>query len=994
MKNTKLHLAKRFLHLTTLLLLIVTESIAQSPVFLGPCAKAKEPNFEFGPPRTLCYRYSHPDPSEPQPAAFVIGSPGRQFSSQVIAILGSNQLPGIVHVVGNFTIDADFTFGNAVMFISPNVRITVNESRELTLDNAKLFCCNGMWQGIVLELGAIIETDNVTEIEDAWFAIDEPCRGTVMRISNTIFNRNFVGIRVGHWGNVPNCINPILLTNFAVFTGNTFSCTQALNTPTEPVGLAGIQILENANLRIGQNFSAPSTFRDIQFGGLSEATTNTILVSRCNFEGLLNEGIHQESGTLTAQFCNFTNCFANGIHQAFTRNLTVSNCGFIYNGDLDGTATDFHNGIFATQFGMGALVSINNSDFEISHAVADGISSGIYLNGGNDDVSTETRIVISNNDFSVQTGRCIGIYMEGDFANLLPGASSIFNNNFTLFNHNSYAELKGMWLQGEFQRFSIQSNDFFGLQRQDNTLNSTCSLQFFGTGNSFENEISHNIWHIPDLPTTIEAFRRPDLFFSLRISNQDMGSICYNQFFNVAHAGSLNELGHSTYSNNIFGLMAHGPRIESGMIGVQPHQGNRWVFPSIDVDGDGILEPPFDINQVDGYHIRCSGPVAASFFEVHTPQATQLYDVAHPFHPFVIIPDLDNEFFNQTEGTPQECVLDGLLGDVPDMDKWLADGNTSALQGMDEADIWQNQRHLYRLLQADAEYYASYSGFPGFVAQHQNGNIGKFYQINSLLAQSATVSEALASEVSALQQQIADNIEEVDNLDNQLQGESNPATIAALMAAQSNASEGIVSAQGELKNLQTQYDAPRSTYYQQAQSINNSVNAVGIFEANEKAVNQVMLNALINQSGNLTEQDAQMLKGIASQCPKTGGTAVIKARMLLEDCHEDVTDDYTVECEGEFSTQSTLSYAGENSPRNQAVAQTATVFGDDIFLDVLFVEGSRYLLYDLNGRELLSGKLDASLRIQIPSGLAPGVYVCTVAYPSGVTTSQKVVIAR
>jgi hypothetical protein len=213
------------------------------------------------------------------------------------------------------------------MFISPNVRITVNESRELTLDNAKLFCCNGMWQGIVLELGAIIETDNVTEIEDAWFAIDEPCRGTVMRISNTIFNRNFVGIRVVHWGNVPNCINPILLTNFAVFTGNTFSCTQALNTPTEPVGLVGIQILENANLRIGQNFSAPSTFRDIQFGVLSEATTNTILVSRCNFEGLLNEGIHQESGTLTAQFCNFTNCFANGIHQAFTRNLTVSNCG-------------------------------------------------------------------------------------------------------------------------------------------------------------------------------------------------------------------------------------------------------------------------------------------------------------------------------------------------------------------------------------------------------------------------------------------------------------------------------------------------------------------------------------------------------------------------------------------------------------------------------------------------------------------------------------------
>lgn len=197
-----------------------------------------------------------------------------------------------------------------------------------------------------------------------------------------------------------------------------------------------------------------------------------------------------------------------------------------------------------------------------------------------------------------------------------------------------------------------------------------------------------------------------------------------------------------------------------------------------------------------------------------------------------------------------------------------------------------------------------------------------------------------------------------------------------------------------MKNLQAQYDAPRSAYYQQAQAVNNSVNAVAIFEVNEKAVNQVMLNALINQSGNLTEQDAQTLKGIASQCPKTGGTAVIKARSMLDDCYEDVADDYTAECLGEFSTQSTLSYSGENSPRNQAVAQTATVLGEDIFLDVQFVEGSRYFLYDLNGRELRSGKLDASLRIQIPSGLAPGVYVCTVAYPSGVTTAQKVVIAR
>lgn len=176
--------------------------------------------------------------------------------------------------------------------------------------------------------------------------------------------------------------------------------------------------------------------------------------------------------------------------------------------------------------------------------------------------------------------------------------------------------------------------------------------------------------------------------------------------------------------------------------------------------------------------------------------------------------------------------------------------------------------------------------------------------------------------------------------------------------------------------------------------VNSTVNAVAIYEVNEKAFNQVLLNALLNQSGHLTEQDAQTLKSIAAQCPETGGIAVVKSRSLLEDCYEDPTNDYTAECMGEFLTESQVNFRVVSSERNQPMTQTSVVVGEDIFLDVLFVEGSRYSLYDLNGRELRSGKLDPSLRIQIPSGLANGVYVCKVAYPSGKAIVQKVVIAR
>ena len=68
---------------------------------------------------------------------------------------------------------------------------------------------------------------------------------------------------------------------------------------------------------------------------------------------------------------------------------------------LNGTASDFHNGIFATRFAIGTEVSITHSFFEISHDIANGISRGIHLDGGVDDVSAETSVTLSNNDFLI-----------------------------------------------------------------------------------------------------------------------------------------------------------------------------------------------------------------------------------------------------------------------------------------------------------------------------------------------------------------------------------------------------------------------------------------------------------------------------------------------------------------------------------------------------------------------------------------------------------------
>ena len=984
------HLIKTLFGLSLLVLLFANQSMAQSPTFLEPCARGKEPPAEFGPQEpTLCQRYSS-NSSEPLPLSIQIGSPGRQLASQIVALIGSNQLSGNVSVVGNFTIDVGFSFVNAVCSINPNVQILVQSDINLSLNNAKLFCCNGFWRGIFLAYDGDIMSQNVTEIEDALIAIDVPCSSSKVSIQGTIFNRNVIGINIGRQSmlSAPCSPNPNSL-QFDLFSGNTFQCTSHLNGSQNGVGLCGIRVLGHTVLHIGAISSALSYFRQIRFGIYAPLGSETILiVNKCRFENLLHTGIFQSSGDLNIFQSRFTNCYANGIRQDFTRNLTVKTCWFVYNADLDDVDDDAHNGIYATQFGIGAQVSISYSHFEFSYASEGGIGTGINLIPGFVGLSTKSEIDISYNEFQIQTTRCDGINLEGDFLNLVPGSSRIFNNNFSLLSPNSEGSLDPIFITGEFRNFSITDNDFFGLQ--GDTLSINRCLYLYGHGNSVYNVIANNIWHLPEGQSTLHELLDLDFYIGIEIDEQDSASICYNQFYNLRNVGNLGNLGLETvFSNNIFAWMANGPNISAGEIGLQEHEGNRWTFPAVELNGLFYI---VDIVPSLGCHIRCTPDPINSRFFVHTPQATDTFDVWHPFYPLDVEPE--ENFFFQEAGTPHECNLPGFGGDVPDLYKWLADGNTAALNYMSNAELWRQQRRLYRLLKTNATFYASYSGFPAFVAQHQNGSVGKFYQIHSLLSQSSMATVALSSVALSQQQILHNNIAEIAYLDSLLETETSSVTIASLKAAQATAAAEIVFAQSELEDLQEQYEAPRVSYYQQAQIVNSTVNASAIYEVNEKAFNQVLLNSLINQSGNLTEQDAQTLSSIASQCPKAGGIAVIKARSLLEDCYEGATNDYTPECLGEFSTQSQVNFRVVSSERNQLKTHTSVVVGEDIFLDILFVEGSHYSLYDLNGRELSSGKLDASLRVQIPARLANGVYFCKVTYPSGKVVTQKVVISR
>lgn len=79
---------------------------------------------------------------------------------------------------------------------------------------------------------------------------------------------------------------------------------------------------------------------------------------------------------------------------------------------------------------------------------------------------------------------------------------------------------------------------------------------------------------------------------------------------------------------------------------------------------------------------------------------------------------------------------------------------------------------------------------------------------------------------------------------------------------------------------------------------NAAIPASYIFEINEKTVNDILLNTLVK--GLLPDSvQTNTLGGIARQCPYEGGTAVLRARAILEGLTGQAFDDEVLCAEGQ-----------------------------------------------------------------------------------------------
>jgi hypothetical protein len=330
-------------------------------------------------------------------------------------------------------------------------------------------------------------------------------------------------------------------------------------------------------------------------------------------------------------------------------------------------------------------------------------------------------------------------------------------------------------------------------------------------------------------------------------------------------------------------------------------------------------------------------------------------------------------------GTPLEGC--GELFTVPstdELDRKIAQG-LFAPPSNNPAQPWVLERYLYQKFKNNPSVVNEHVSFPSFMSGKANGSVGRLYDVHK------SIQDALVAEgsINTQSQQALENIsllhQNLIGLDEQIESASNGVGLASLLQTKQALTNQLRSLQVTYNNLNTTYRNQVSAGLQTAYALNSTVPAFHLYETNEKAFNQIYLLSLMQQGGELTENQVLTLQAIAQQDPKTGGPAVQAALSLLPECAKPQTPQvYSGKTEQEY-----LDEWSESANRGQLAASK---FGDQRIKispnpahSTFTVRGpwtgeGHLSLMDLQGKLLLSkpfwgNEVVAELDANIPKGI-------------------------
>ena len=616
---------------------------------------------------------------------------------------------------------------------------------------------------------------------------------------------------------------------------------------------------------------------------------------------------------------------------------------------------------------------------------------GIHLLGGNVGAGTTIRIG-DGSIFSIRARRSLGIYLEGIFP--LTSTTEIWSNHFRISNllGNTGDRPIGIEAYGtDINNLSIRWITFTSFSFNPPPAPPQASAPQFNYGIALRqnalgknNEVALNAFN--DEIQTLQNAVSVEGFQKTRY--------CSNTFTGSGYADGCTFSGTcpgTVFTGNIFtfaGLVAL-KVIDNGtntVIGAQDQNGNEWH--------NYLGFEPLD-------HALCDINPALNRFFVHTLQSTcanENLPCFNEFHPRNIAQDIVEPFFKMQDGVPKEGCPDDPPGfGTDELDRKIAQGLMPYLSD-NPAQNWVLERYLYQKFKNNPSFTNEHVSFPPFMSNNANHSVESFYDVNKSIQDALFASENVHAQS---QQALADIGLLTDSLigvDEQIEAAGNGSELEALFQTKQSLIDQIRSLQSNYNNLNVAYQSQVATNLQTAYSLNESVPTTHLYEANEKAFNQIYLLFLMQQGGELMEGQVLVLQAIAQQDPKQGGPAVHAALGLLPECLKpEIPQEYlAIPHEDYFQAQSESAERGNQTAKT--LADGTMMVSPNPAYSTFTVQGpwegnGKLSLLDLQGKLVLSKVFTGSEVVaELTPNTRPGIYLIKILMDDGSSYVEKLAV--
>lgn len=753
-----------------------------------------------------------------------------------------------------------------------------------------------------------------------------------------------------------------------------------MNGTEDEITSIGVKLVNTSLCAFQSDLNGLNRFSDLQNGIRGEGNSS-LLGTYIFMDRIRGTSIHIQNGSIRLSRSSFDDIGRYGIIIRTARIVSVWNSQFRISNVPDPTT---RLGIYVESLGLNSDIQINGIDFGTDINVPDSPVRGVFIRGGNTGAGTTIKITGSTFDFRAPGSQ--GILLLGSFPETT--TSQIWNNFFRISSFFGSGALNqrthGVLVDANvMNNLSIKWNSFtsyavrtfppgtigipqanYGVELKKNT-----------TG--VNNEVSVNGFHdgVQSLTTDLRASGFQNVRYC---SNTFRGGGFSNGVVLTGNcAGTDFDANEFDYASQDVLLLDFNP-----IIGPQVHKGNKW----------------FNLGGIESTnHVTCEGNPALNRFVVHTPQSTAVNEGDSgfsPYYPRNIQWDMTSDLFDiDPFGLPSTgCNYESPLPEVKPLDVIIADGNYS-LAADDFTTEWELNRHLYQKLSETPEIIAQHPAFSGFMAFHASNSIGGFYEVYAAVKEAQLAESEIDEQSKQALERISvliDSLEAIDLLIEENGLDESLTQLRETILEELNLLDRLYD------GLKLSYDAQVISNLQYAYELNETLEVTSSYEVNEKMVNRIYLSSLMQQNGELTEEQIAVLETIALQDRNTGGAAVEQALSLLPDCNDVKESIENLGLESVIESVEHLNSPGFEEVDKASFRETIVYPNPaDSQVTVGFSQERTGLLTlrDMTGKICLQSSIRSTNEaIMDLVGLSPGVYLLQLVTDSGVISLEKIIV--